>query len=107
MAQKIHMNQIHHSHHLNISSLIVFEVVQASRIHKKEGSFVVPQFSKDDQLAAYARVKAALDQVHRAVHLNPKAKMTTATLCVWNLEFNAIEENLSKSLVVTPSSGFG
>jgi len=72
-----------------------------SQGYKKGGSFVVPKFPEDYRREAYTRVKAALAQVHQAVHLNQKGNRTTATLYVGNLKFNASEENLYKSLNYT------
>ena len=59
-----------------------------------------PQGYKWDPFVAEAnaRVSAALDQVDPSVHLNLQGARRTATLYVGNLEFNASENDLRKSL---------
>ena len=63
----------------------------------KRDPFVVPKYPKKDS-DANARISAALDQVDPSVHFNPQGKKYTATLYVGNLEFNASENDLRKSL---------
>ena len=64
----------------------------------KRDPFVVPKYPKVDRAEAYAKVSAALDQVDPSVHLNLQGARSTATLYVGNLEFNASENDLRKSL---------
>ncbi len=60
--------------------------------------FVVPEFPKKGRTKAVKRISAALDQLDLSVHLDLKGKRNTAKLYVGNLEFNASEQDLSKSL---------
>ena len=64
----------------------------------KRDPFVVPKYTKEDRAKANARISAALDQVDPSVQLNLHGKRNTATLYVGNLEFNASEKGLCKSL---------
>ena len=64
----------------------------------KRDPFVVPKYQKEDRAEANARVSAALDQVDPSVHLNLQGARSTVTLYVGNLEFNASENDLRKSL---------
>ena len=64
----------------------------------KRDPFIVPKYPKEDRAEANARVSAALDQVDPSVHLNLQGERSTAILYVGNLELNASEKDLRKSL---------
>ena len=71
---------------------------KSQRYKKKEDSFVAPKFSMQDRKAANDSITHATKQVKTSVYLDPKAKRTTGTLYVGNLDFSTSDEDLYLAL---------